>query len=85
MAKVIVGIGYRKYVVDVDKAVKLIDMISDAEIYEDKWHPKDDATGATSYTTYHIFQQETNDSAISLTYLSTVQYNMWKLAGKPSP
>lgn len=84
MAKVIVGIGYRKYVVDVDKAVKLIDMISDAELYEDKWHPKDDATGTPSYTTYHIFQQETNDGSISLTYLSTTQYNMWKLAGKPS-
>ena len=83
MAKVIVSVGYRNYVLDGGDAMKLLDILAKAEQYEDKWHNKDEATGRESYTTYHIYPQAQGDSAIGLKYLSDDMYSMYKLAGKP--
>ena len=83
MAKVIVSVGYRDYVLDGGDAMKLLDILAKAEQYEDKWHNKDEATGRESYTTYHIYPQAQGDSAIGLKYLSDDMYSMYKLAGKP--
>lgn len=83
MAKVIVSVGYRNYVLDGGDAMKLLDILAKAEQYEDKWHSKDELTGRESYTTYHIYPQVQGDSSIGLKYLADDAYNMYRLAGKP--
>lgn len=80
MAKAIIELGYRSYVVDVDKAVAFAELVSGAEIYESKWHPKTD--DAASFNTYHVYPV-TQDHAFNIKLLTDESYRLYKLAGKP--
>jgi len=74
MSKVIVSIGWgSEYVMDADKALTLLDLLKDAEKYQDKYN-KDG-------NTFHIFPQE--KEVATLRVLSNNMYAMAKLAGKP--
>ena len=74
MSKVIVSIGWgSEYVMDADKALTLLDLLKDAEKYQDKY----DKGG----NTFHIFPQE--KEVATLKVLSSNMYAMAKLAGKP--
>ena len=74
MAKVILEFGYDKaFVMDADKALTLLDLLKDAEKYQDKYQK--------GGNTFHIFPQE--KEIATLRVLSTNMYNLAKLAGKP--
>jgi len=74
MSKVIVSIGWGSdFVMDAEKALTLLDLLKDAEKYQDKY----DKGG----NTFHIFPQE--KEVATLKVLSSNMYAMAKLAGKP--
>jgi len=76
MAKAIIQLGYKSYVVSVAEAAKIIETVADAERYETKYHS---APGAT---THHIFYGKTGDS-LDIKVISDSEYNLFKLAGEP--
>ena len=76
-SKAIITIGYTKYVVDVEDAIKLSEILANAEMYEEKWRKVEDGG-----TTYHIWQQDAHVEH-TLKVLPTSLYKMYKLAGKP--
>jgi hypothetical protein len=82
MAKCVVAIGYKNFVLDADKGVQLLDLLASAEIYEEKWHSE------TKNNTYHVFDNEghagSSGVSMELKVLSNSFYQMAKLAGKPS-
>jgi hypothetical protein len=81
MTKCVVSIGYKNFVLDAEKALGLVDLLADAEVYEEKWHSE------TKDNTYHIYPNEGHTSAygvsMELKMLSNKFYQMAKLAGKP--
>lgn len=80
MSKVIINLGYRHVVLDADKALALIGMLEDAEMYESKYHSAVD--GKSSYNTHHIYPM-TQDNAFTMQMVTNESYNLYKLAGKP--
>lgn len=79
MAKITVQIGYQHFVMDGDKAVQLLNIIENAEMYESKWRAE--ADGGTSH---HIYKQPPMEKVVEISYLTDEQYRMYKLAGKPN-
>lgn len=80
MSKVIISLGYRNVVLDTEKAVALMEMLQDAEVYESKYHSA--ADGKPSYSTHHIYPM-TQENAFTMQLVTNESYNMYKLAGKP--
>lgn len=80
MSKVIMNLGYRSIVVDADKALALVEMLEDTEVYESKYHSAEN--GKPSYNTHHIYPM-TQDHAFSMQLVTNESYQMYKLAGKP--
>jgi predicted DNA-binding ArsR family transcriptional regulator len=80
MSKVIINLGYRSVVLDTEKALALVSMLEDAEMYESKYHSA--ADGKPSYNTHHIYPL-TQDNAFSMHLVTNESYNLYKLAGKP--
>jgi hypothetical protein len=77
-AKAIVTLGgYNKYVLDVDKAMQLMEALSSVEKYEDVYHKAEEGG-----TTHHIYI-DTESSVISVHLMTEALYQMAKLAGKP--
>jgi hypothetical protein len=78
-SKLVVEIGYRKYIVPTDKAVTLMEILYDAEIFEEKYRSKENGG-----TTYHCYGQDGNNrSSVSMYLIPESLYRMAKLAGKP--
>lgn len=75
MRKAIVAIGYANYVLDVDKAVQLIELLDEAELYEDEW--------GKEKTTHYIYEQDPRDLVRSLKIMPASFYRVAKMAGKP--
>lgn len=72
MAKVIVEVGWgRSFVLDSDRALALLDIMKDAEVFEEKYSAK----------TVHIYDNA--DRNLSMRLLPDAIYRMAKLAGKP--
>lgn len=77
MAKVIVEFGYDKaFVMEADKALTLLDLLKDAEVYKEVWRGQDKGG-----STFHIFPQQ--KELCSMKVLSSNMYSLAKLAGKP--
>lgn len=76
MAKCVISIGYRNFVIDSDKGVQLLDILADAEIYEEKYR------GNSTPCTYHVYSEQDNGT-VSLRLLPQGFYSLAKLAGKP--
>ena len=77
MAKVIVEFGYDKaFVMEADKALTMLDLLKDAEIYKEVWRGQDKGG-----STFHIFPQQ--KELCSMKVLSSNMYSLAKLAGKP--
>lgn len=74
MTKAMMQLGYRKYVLDLKDAVNIATMLSQAELYEQKWLPNDK-------TTHHIYPCE--EPLGTIDFLTDTTYQMYKLAGKP--
>ena len=80
MSKVIINLGYRSVVLDTEKALALVSMLEDAELYESKYHSATD--GKSSYNTHHIYPM-TQDHSFTMQLVTNESYNLYKLAGKP--
>ena len=80
MSKVVITLGYRSIVLDADKAIALVDLVSGAEMYESKYHSKTDTTD--SHNTYHIYPM-TQENAFNMQLITDESYKLYKLAGKP--
>ncbi len=77
MAKVIVEFGYDKaFVMEADKALTMLDLLKDAEVYKEVWRGQDKGG-----STFHIFPQQ--KELCSMKVLSSNMYSLAKLAGKP--
>jgi len=78
----IVTLGYTDYVVQTKDALTLLEILSNAERYEDRYISGDSKTNTTgkAYHTYHVYE---NDAVINAKVLPNEKYRMAKLAGKP--
>jgi hypothetical protein len=79
----IVTFGYTDYIVPTKDAVTLLDLLANAEKYEERYVGKDDKgnTLNESYHTYHVYA---NEGTISAKTISDEKYRLAKLAGKPT-
>jgi hypothetical protein len=78
MAKVLIEIGWKKFVVDAAEALAVSDMLSKAEMYETKY-VKDSNDKQVSM--HYVYPQE--DSNWRMEIMPENIYRMAKLAGKP--
>jgi len=77
MNKVIVNMGWNKeFVMDADKALTMLDLLKDAEMYTEKYQSAEQGG-----STFHIFPQD--KLLCDMRVLSGGMYNLAKLAGKP--
>lgn len=76
MAKCVVNIGYKTFVLEAEQGVQLMELLSDAEVYEEKYN------GSGKPTTYHVYPNE-DSNLVSLRLLPQGFYSVAKLAGKP--
>ena len=72
----VVKIGWKEYVLPLDKAMQFLELMEEAERYEYKYN-KDGST-------YHIWAEDPDEGKQSLTILSHSLYNLAKMAGQPS-
>ena len=78
MSMAMVNIGYVHLVLPTEQAVKLADILLEAEVYEQ--HYAKDGDDKT-IKTHHIYKKE--DVSVEVEVISDTQYKMYKLAGKP--
>lgn len=78
MAKIIVVLGWKKYVVDSADAIKLAEIISKAEIYDTKYTKDEEDNNTVSH---YVYPQDEEKFAMEV--LPDNLYRMAKLAGKP--
>lgn len=78
MAKMVITLGWQKYVVDAKQAVAIAEMLSTAERYENC--NKKDAEG-NYVSTYHVY--DSADERWAMEVIPDSVYRMAKLAGKP--
>jgi hypothetical protein len=78
MKKAIIRVGYNNFVLDTQKALALLELLADAEIYEERWRNREDGG-----TTYHVYPQESDHGVRELKVVPTAFYHMAKMAGKP--
>ena len=74
--KCIVKLGWKTFVMDTNKALTLLDLLKDAEVYKEVWRGQDKGG-----STFHIFPQQ--KELCSMKVLSSNMYSLAKLAGKP--
>lgn len=79
---VVVDIGYSSIVLPADKALKLVEMLQEAEAYEFKYISKEERErlGASSDNLHFVYPSE---RTYSMKVISDDLYRMAKLAGKP--
>lgn len=79
MSKVLLSLYGRKCVLDHEKAMKVLDLLYDAEIFETKWRKDQDDT-------YHVYTQNPDEilhNTITISPLPLELYEIAKLAGRP--
>ena len=79
MAKVVITLGWKKYVVDAQQALAISEMLSKAEVYDTKY-AKDGED--KSVTMYYVYPQE-EENRWMMEIMPDSIYRMAKLAGKP--
>jgi hypothetical protein len=78
MKKAIVQVGYTNFLLDTPKALALLELLAEAELYEEKWRKQEEGG-----TTYHIYPQDTNEGIRHLKVIPQAFYQMARMAGKP--
>lgn len=79
-AKMVIMIGYRSFVMDADRALKVIDLLHDAERYEQVWVSA--TPEAEAHTAHHAYPNDSLE-AIEVKLLPAEVYAIAKLRGKP--
>lgn len=80
MAKVVIELGYRKYVVDAKQALLVAEMLATAEVYASKYGK--DPEGNTMIT-HHIYDVDSDAPNWYMNIMPESLYRMAKLAGRP--
>ena len=75
MAKCVIDFGHSNYVLDAAAAVRIMELMAGAEVYQSRWAREEDGG-----TTKHIYDA---DRVCTAELLSDANYRMYKLAGKP--
>ena len=81
MVKVVITMGYNEYVMNLQDAVTIMDLMDKAEIHKSNYHSKTD--DRPSFTSYHVYSQEDENDRKTLTLISGDAYRKAKLLGKP--
>jgi len=79
MSKVVLSFRKSSYVVDADVGIKVVELLSDAELYISKYE-------AGKPSTHHIFSPSMKDilyGEVTVKSLPTNLYELAKLAGEP--
>lgn len=79
MAKVVIEVGYKKYVVDAEQAIMVSNMLSTAEVYETRYVKNESGDGVSMH---YVYPQD--DMRWQMEIMPDNIYRMAKLAGKPS-
>ena len=81
-------VSYTGFVLDADKAVQLMELLTHAERYKTKFHSggtNPDKSRNPSYTTEHAYTPTQDEPLFNnIRYLTAEQYAVAKVAGKPS-
>ena len=78
MNKATVRVGYTEFILDTQKALTLLELLSEAEIYEEKWRKSDEGG-----PTYHVYPQDNVDAIRQLKIIPHAFYQIAKMAGRP--
>lgn len=78
MSMGVVKFGYVSLVMPTEQAVKIADILIEAEVYE-QHYAKDE--NDKTIRTHHIYKKENLE--VDIEVISDTQYKMYKLAGKP--
>lgn len=80
MNKAIIQIGYNNYVLDTEKAIKILSLLEEAERYEHKWRKAEEGG-----STYHVWDgnESPADGLREMKLMPEQLYRMAKMAGKP--
>ena len=80
---IVVDLGYRSIVLHREDAIKFVEILENAEIYERKWWSaeKRKEKGMDAEYTYHVYSM---DSEMPMRIITDGHYQMAKLAGKPA-
>jgi len=76
---VVVEIGYRKYVMDTEKAVKVAELLANAELYDRTYIPQEERVDSDVEYIHHIWGAE---DTVAMRVITDHTYRMAKLAGK---
>lgn len=77
-----IQIGYKTWVLDHDKAMQILTLLDEAEVYDSKYQ-KDMGDGSGAFTTHYVYPNE-EIKVHNLELIPDKLYAMWKLAGKPT-
>lgn len=75
MTKVIMSFGYNEYVLDIQDAVTVIDIMTKAEKYKIKWRKDDNST-------HHVWHDEESMASLAIKPIGENLYRTAKLAGE---
>lgn len=75
--KAIVRIGYDEYVMDIDKAITLLDSLAGAERYERVYH------GDSKKHTHHVWDENPDECIREMKIIPENILRVARLAGKP--
>lgn len=76
---VVVEIGFRKYVMDTEKAVKVAELLTNAEMYERTYIPEEKRVDSDVEYIHHIWHAE---ETVQMRVISDHLYRAAKLTGK---
>lgn len=76
MSRCVIALGYKNYIVNTEQAIRLAEMLSTAEMFEEKYN------GSGGSNTFHVWEQE-EAGKFNMTILPDSVYRIGKLAGKP--
>jgi hypothetical protein len=78
---IVVDLGWHKVVLSRESGIKLVELLEQAEVYEEVWIEKEKRGIEGADHTYHVYP---NNKTYGMRLLSTQMYQMAKLAGKPA-
>lgn len=81
MVKAVISWGYNDYIMDLQDAVAVLELLDKAERYQSKYHGRTD--NRASFTSYHVYPQEDEAATRNITILTGDAYRKAKLLGRP--
>jgi len=75
MSKCVINLGYKSYIVDTEDALRLGEMLTKAEMFDEKYN-------SNAPNTFHVWEQD-DAGKFTITILPDSIYRIGKLAGKP--